>query len=141
DREAYGQYPGSVGLRLGQATGPIEVKATLRSGTRFSGRLVDDSGEPVPDCDFELSPAVRGVDPHGWVETEPNGHFEGRFPPGEYQPSVHVFCATHVMAGDESLLTLGSQPRDDLLFELQPAAVIAGTLLDESGHPFNDAQV
>src|SRR5690606_20103747 len=66
---------------------------------------------------------------------------EGRFPPGEYQPRVHVFCATHVMAGDEPLLTLGSQPRDDLVFELQPAAVIAGTLLDESGQPFNDAQI
>jgi hypothetical protein len=142
DREAYGQYPGSVGLRLGQATGPIEVRATLRSGTPFSGRLVDaDSGQPVLDCAFELSPAVRGADPHGWVETNHNGHFEGRFPPGDYHPRVDMSCATHVMAGDEPLLTLGAQPRDDLVFELQPAAVIAGTLLDEHGQPFDDAQV
>jgi hypothetical protein len=142
DREAYGQYPGSVGLRLGQATGPIEVRATLRSGTPFSGRLVDaDSGQPVPDCDFDLSPAVRGADPHGWVETDHDGHFEGRFPPGDYQPRIDMSCATHVMAGDEPLLTLGTQPRDDLMFELQPAAVMAGTLLDDYGQPFDDAQV
>jgi hypothetical protein len=142
DREAYGQYPGSVGLRLGQATGPIEVRASLRSGTPFSGQLVDaDSGQPVPDCDLELSPAVRGADPHGWVETDHNGHFEGRFPPGDYQPRIDMFCATHVIAGDEPLLTLGTQPRDDLVFELQAAAVIVGTLLDEFGQPFDDAQV
>lgn len=142
DREAYGQYPGSVALRLGQATGPIEVRATVRSGTPFSGRLVDaDSGQPVLDCNFDLSPAVRGADPHGWVETDHDGHFEGRFPPGDYQPCIEMSCATHVMAADEPLLTLGTQPRDDLMFELQPAAVMAGTLLDEHGQPFDDAQV
>lgn len=142
DREAYGQHPGTVGLRLGQATGPIEVRAIVRSGTSFSGRLVDaESGQPVEDCSFDLRPAVHGVDAHGWVETERDGHFEGRFAPGEYRPRVNIMCPTHVMAADEPLLTLGNQPRDDLLFELQPAAIVSGTLLDDHGRPFDDAQV
>lgn len=142
DRIAYGQHPGTVGLRLGQATGPIEVRARLRSGTTFSGRLVDaETGQPVQDCDFTLAPALSGMRVHGFVETDRDGHFEGRFPPGEYRPRVNITCPTHVMPADEPLLTLGTQPRDDLLFELQPAAVLSGTLLDEQGQAFHDAFV
>lgn len=142
DRDAYGQYPGTVGLRLGQATGPVEVPARVRSGTMFSGRLVDaETGQPVQDCNFVLAPAVSGMRVHGFVETDRDGNFEGRFPPGEYQPRIDLTCPTHVMPADEPLLTLGSQPRDDLLFELQPAAVLSGTLLDEQGQAFHDAFV
>jgi hypothetical protein len=142
DREAYGEHPGTVGLRLGQATGPIEVRAHARTGTAFTGRLVDaDTGEAVEECALELRPTAAGVEVHGWLETDREGHFEGRYPPGDYQPWLGFGCATHVLANDEPILTLGARSPEALVFELAPAAAIAGTVLDEQGQPFQDAGV
>jgi carboxypeptidase family protein len=107
--------------------------------TVLSGRVVGESGEPVPDVSVSLSPRTSGVRTSGppytvGVDEGGNFHFEG-LNPGLYE----VYATLPGFVTETDPLTgraLGPyRPGDNVIIRLSKGGVVTGTVTDQQGQP------
>lgn len=120
-----------------------QQQAPIASSGTIAGRVVDASTHrPVADAVVRLEPN------RGLYLTSADGRFEVRgVPPSRYRVSAAKGGAKGSYGqaraqGDPVLLSLAAGQRvDDLEIPLWSRGVIAGTVLDEAGHPMPGVEV
>jgi hypothetical protein len=107
--------------------------------TVLAGRVLGESGEPVPDVAVSLSPRISGVrttaPPYTvGVDESGNFRFEG-LDPGLYE--VYTSLPGFVTESDaQTGRTLGPyRPGDNVVIRLVKGGVVTGTVTDQQGQP------
>ena len=128
------------------ATAPNVTQQSTQA-YRISGRVVDaQGGTPLARCVVEIVDVKHGFGART-VLTGEDGRFlfEG-VSPSKYRLSAskHGFVTQSYEQHDEFSTAIAVGPglvSEDLLFNLTPGAILAGTVADESGEPVRQAQV
>lgn len=118
---------------------PVEFR--LVSGGQVTGRLVSESGEPVPvayaavAANYMEGPGMQGCD---WIRAEVG--IDGRFAALALRPELHYWlyvrapgCGTRVYALPRKLESGERHDVGDLVF--RPAGGVEGRVVDDSGEP------
>jgi hypothetical protein len=114
------------------------AKLTLHAGSRLSGRVVDDRGQPLPRAEVELTAPPAG-DAFEIVRSDGEGRFViGPVAPGRYQ--VWARLAGHAM-NSPSEIDLRAEAVGRIELRLARAAALTGLTLDEDGRPLAGALV
>ena len=116
---------------------PEKARATR---TVLAGRVIGESGEPVPDVTVSLSPRISAIRMNAGppytvgVDEGGNFRFEG-LDPGLYE----VFAALPGFVTESDALTgrsLGPyRPGDNITVRLVKGGVVTGTVTDQQGQP------
>ncbi len=153
-----------VRIRAGEATANIDLRVDRISSVH--GRVFGAAAQPVPGIEVELlrKPQRAGAAPlvAAFDQTEPDGSFSVRVPPGEYYirsyPSAQVrparggpaavyaptfFPGVTDIAKAETVRVGPGQQLDEVAFIVATttATTVEGQLEDPGGPPFDDALV
>jgi uncharacterized GH25 family protein len=129
-------------VRVGEAK--VEIQLALVTGSKVSGKVVDDGGAPVGNARVVFSGAsdwaTQGNQRLDGVDTTADGRFElPALPAGSWR-----FVARHPdhAPGTSALVTLdGRAPRTDVLIRMPAGATVRGRVIDAQSHPVAGARV
>jgi hypothetical protein len=114
------------------------VKVVVGPGATLTGRVLDDSGRPLPRAEVETV-ATPADDAPTSVKTDGDGRFTIRpLPPGRYQ--VHARLRGHAMT-DPPEVQLRAESPTQVQVRLPRAVQVLGQTIDETGLPVPAAVV
>lgn len=141
---APGYAQATTWLRVGGAAGVEPVELALKPGAAVAGRVVDESGRPVQGAVVLYSGvsdwAQQAHPQFDGVVTGEDGAFRfAALPAGTFR-----FTARHPDFGpgaSEPITLDGRSERTGVVVQLEPGAVLAGTVVDADGKPVEAAAV
>jgi RNA polymerase sigma factor (sigma-70 family) len=123
--------PAKVNLNPSKTVENIVI--VLKQGVRISGKVIDESGEPVRAS--LAQPRQQGLIPYS-SDTETDGTFtiEHAFP-----DSFHLRVVAAGYAAQ--IISIEPKTKTNIEVKLQKSAVLRGRVVDESGNPVSEATV
>lgn len=128
--------PMVVEIRADREPAPVVVVVDRPEQVSIRGRVIDDSGMPVPDAEVMAQPKPRGV----FWRTRADGRFEVHMPRREVQGSIDVVATCNGYQG-QAVARAVAWGRGDLVLTLPRAAQLVLGVVDALGRPVEDFTV